>query len=135
MLYSLTDLEEFIKAADEGLSKRVEKGDYNGLVEIMGHLMAVKERQTVTDAMFEPLKQTVELLKAYEQQLPEEVRKQLEVSENSNRSCQRECDLNSIAVILKTPLPVIRGPHWIVFCYRGMCLDNSKFWSPIEIFF
>uniref|UniRef100_A0A8C2YH93 Dynein axonemal heavy chain 9 n=1 Tax=Coturnix japonica TaxID=93934 RepID=A0A8C2YH93_COTJA len=76
--HSLTDLEEFIKIADEGLSKKVEKGDYDGLVEIMGHLMAVKERQSVTDAMFEPLKQTVELLKAYEQQLPEEVHKQLE---------------------------------------------------------
>uniref|UniRef100_A0A669PYI5 Dynein axonemal heavy chain 9 n=1 Tax=Phasianus colchicus TaxID=9054 RepID=A0A669PYI5_PHACC len=76
--HSLTDLEEFIKVADEGLSKKVEKGDYNGLVEIMGHLMAIKERQSVTDAMFEPLKQTVELLKAYEQQLPEEVHKQLE---------------------------------------------------------
>uniref|UniRef100_A0A803YDF7 Dynein axonemal heavy chain 9 n=1 Tax=Meleagris gallopavo TaxID=9103 RepID=A0A803YDF7_MELGA len=76
--HSLTDLEEFIKVADEGLSKKVEKGDYNGLVEIMGHLMAVKERQSITDAMFEPLKQTVELLKAYEQQLPEEVHKQLE---------------------------------------------------------
>ncbi|KAK2522490.1 hypothetical protein Q9233_010487 [Columba guinea] len=32
----------------------------------------------VTDAMFEPLKQTVELLKTYEQELPEEVYKQLE---------------------------------------------------------
>ncbi|KAK2516284.1 hypothetical protein Q9233_013810 [Columba guinea] len=36
----------------------------------------------VTDAMFEPLKQTVELLKTYEQELPEEVYKQLEVGEN-----------------------------------------------------
>ncbi|KAK2515606.1 hypothetical protein Q9233_014119 [Columba guinea] len=36
----------------------------------------------VTNAMFEPLKQTVELLKTYEQELPEEVYKQLEVGEN-----------------------------------------------------
>ncbi|XP_062448100.1 dynein axonemal heavy chain 9 [Rhea pennata] len=76
--HSLTDLEEFIKIADKGLSKKVEKGDYDGLVEIMGHLMAVKERHSVTDKMFEPLKQTIELLKIYEQQLPEEVHKQLE---------------------------------------------------------
>uniref|UniRef100_A0A8B9IAP8 Dynein axonemal heavy chain 9 n=1 Tax=Anser brachyrhynchus TaxID=132585 RepID=A0A8B9IAP8_9AVES len=76
--HSLNDLEEFIKIADRGLSKKVEKGDYDGLVEIMGHLMAVKERHGVTDAMFEPLKQTIELLKTYEQQLPEEVYKQLE---------------------------------------------------------
>ncbi|XP_068770010.1 dynein axonemal heavy chain 9 [Struthio camelus] len=76
--HSLADLEEFIKTADKGLSKKVEKGDYDGLVEIMGHLMAVKERHSVTDEMFEPLKQTIELLKMYEQQLPEEVHKQLE---------------------------------------------------------
>ncbi|XP_009867872.1 PREDICTED: dynein heavy chain 9, axonemal-like, partial [Apaloderma vittatum] len=76
--HSLADLDEFIKATEKGLSKKVEKGDYEGLVETMGHLLAVKERHGVTDAMFEPLKQTVELLKTYEQQLPEEVYKQLE---------------------------------------------------------
>ncbi|KAM6240342.1 dynein axonemal heavy chain 9 isoform 3-T3 [Spheniscus humboldti] len=76
--HSLADLDEFIKTADKGLNKKVEKGDYDGLVEIMGHLLAVKERHSVTDAMFEPLKQTIELLKTYEQQLPEEVYKQLE---------------------------------------------------------
>ncbi|KAM6343872.1 dynein axonemal heavy chain 9 isoform 1-T1 [Alca torda] len=76
--HSLADLDEFIKTADKGLSKKVEKGDYDGLVEIMGHLLAVKERHSVTDAMFEPLKQTIELLKTYEQQLPEEVYRQLE---------------------------------------------------------
>ncbi|NWX21666.1 DYH9 protein, partial [Aegotheles bennettii] len=76
--HSLADLNEFIKTADKSLSKKVEKGDYDGLVEIMGHLLAVKERQSVTDAMFEPLKQTIELLKTYEQQLPEEVYEQLE---------------------------------------------------------
>ncbi|KFW62348.1 Dynein heavy chain 9, axonemal, partial [Pygoscelis adeliae] len=76
--HSLADLDEFIKTADKGLNKKVEKGDYDGLVEIMGHLLAVKERHSATDAMFEPLKQTIELLKTYEQQLPEEVYKQLE---------------------------------------------------------
>ncbi|KAK2522532.1 hypothetical protein Q9233_010529 [Columba guinea] len=40
---------------------------------LMDHVM-----HSVTDAMFEPLKQTVELLKTYEQELPEEVYKQLE---------------------------------------------------------
>ncbi|KAK2511171.1 hypothetical protein Q9233_017172 [Columba guinea] len=78
VMHSLSDLDEFIKTSDKVLSKKVEKGDYDGLVEIMGHLLAVKERHSVTDAMFEPLKQTVELLKTYEQELPEEVYKQLE---------------------------------------------------------
>lgn len=43
VFYSLSDLDEFIKTSDKGLSKKVEKGDYDGLVEIMGHLLAVKE--------------------------------------------------------------------------------------------
>ena len=41
--------------------------------------MAVKDRQTVTDEMFEPLKQTIELLKTYGQEMPEEVHTQLQV--------------------------------------------------------
>ncbi|KAM8946996.1 dynein axonemal heavy chain 9 [Pelodytes ibericus] len=75
---SLSDLEEFIKVAERGLSMPLKEGDYNGLVDIMGHLMAVKDRQTSTDELFEPLKQTIELLKVYEQELPDEVYKQLE---------------------------------------------------------
>ena len=65
--------------ADEGLTKPVDEGDYDGLVECMGHLMAVKERQATTDEMFEPLKQTIELLRTYGQELPEEVHQQLQV--------------------------------------------------------
>ncbi|NXA80882.1 DYH9 protein, partial [Thryothorus ludovicianus] len=76
--HSLADLAEFIQTAEKGLSRKVEKGDYGGLVEVMGHLLAVKERHSATDAMFEPLKETIELLRAYEQQLPEEVHQQLE---------------------------------------------------------
>ena len=45
--HSLQDLEEFIKAASGGLNKGVEEGDYNGLVSVMGNLMAVKDKQQV----------------------------------------------------------------------------------------
>jgi dynein heavy chain len=45
----------------------------------MGYLLAVKDRQATTDEMFEPLKQTIELLKTYEQEMPEEVHLQLQV--------------------------------------------------------
>lgn len=80
VILSLEDLEVFIKNSESGLLKKVEKGDFEGLVEVMGHLVALKERQSSTDEMFEPLKQTIELLKTYEQELPETVFKQLEVS-------------------------------------------------------
>ncbi|XP_016077900.1 PREDICTED: dynein heavy chain 9, axonemal [Miniopterus natalensis] len=76
--HSLADLDVFIKNSEGSLLKKVEKGDFKGLVEILRHLLALKERQSSTDQMFEPLKQTIELLKTYEQELPEAVFKQLE---------------------------------------------------------
>ncbi|XP_027763088.1 dynein heavy chain 9, axonemal-like [Empidonax traillii] len=76
--HSLADLEEFLQTAEEGLSRKVEKGDYEGLVEVMGHLLAVKERHGATDAMFGPLRETIDLLRAYEQEVPGEVHQQLE---------------------------------------------------------
>ncbi|WAR03796.1 DYHC-like protein [Mya arenaria] len=75
---SLKELAGFIKVTDNGLTKPVEEGDYNGLVGCMMHLSAVKERQANTDDMFEPLKQTIELLKTYDQEMPEEVHMQLQ---------------------------------------------------------
>ena len=48
----------------------------------MGHLMAVKDRTSVTDEMFEPLKQTIELLKSYDQEMSEDVHTLLQVKQN-----------------------------------------------------
>ncbi|KAK6170907.1 hypothetical protein SNE40_019193 [Patella caerulea] len=75
---SLKELAEFIKVTDAGVTRPLEEGDYDGLVAIMGSLFAVKERQSTTDEMFEPLKQTIELLKTYDQEMPEEVHLQLQ---------------------------------------------------------
>ncbi|XP_060681399.1 dynein axonemal heavy chain 11-like isoform X1 [Hemiscyllium ocellatum] len=70
---SLSELEEFIKVTDKGLKKKVKEGDYNGLVDIMGHLMAVRDRQTTTDELFEPLKETINLLESYDQTMPDQI--------------------------------------------------------------
>ncbi|XP_025783344.1 dynein heavy chain 17, axonemal [Puma concolor] len=75
---SLADLEAFMKVARMGLTKPLKEGDYDGLVEVMGHLMKVKERQVATDNMFEPLKQTIELLKTYGEEMPEETHVKLQ---------------------------------------------------------
>uniref|UniRef100_A0A2K5SD28 Dynein axonemal heavy chain 17 n=1 Tax=Cebus imitator TaxID=2715852 RepID=A0A2K5SD28_CEBIM len=75
---SLADLEAFMKGARMGLTKPLKEGDYDGLVEVMGHLMKVKERQAATDNMFEPLKQTIELLKTYGEEMPEEIHLKLQ---------------------------------------------------------
>lgn len=45
----------------------------------MGHLAKVRERQEVTDVMFEPLKETVALLKTYGDKMPDEIHLQLQV--------------------------------------------------------
>ncbi|XP_059763861.1 dynein axonemal heavy chain 17 isoform X1 [Balaenoptera ricei] len=75
---SLADLEAFMKVSRAGLTKPLKERDYDGLVEVMGHLMKVKERQTATDNMFEPLKQTIELLKSYGEEMPEETHVKLQ---------------------------------------------------------
>ena len=66
-----------------GLSVMVEEGDYDGLVSIMLHLIKLKERQLTTDGMFEPLKQTIELLRTYDQEMSDDVHRQLEVQLNN----------------------------------------------------
>ncbi|VEL19003.1 unnamed protein product [Protopolystoma xenopodis] len=68
------------QSTNKGLSFEVKEGDYNGLVATMGHLGDVKERQAATDELFEPLKQTIELLKTYNQEMSEDVHQSLEVS-------------------------------------------------------
>ncbi|KYN05431.1 Dynein beta chain, ciliary [Cyphomyrmex costatus] len=70
---SLSDLGAFIRLADEGLLQQVQPGDYAALVSVMGFLLQVKERQPTTDEMFHPLEETIELLKFYDQDIPEEV--------------------------------------------------------------
>nr|XP_006007896.1 PREDICTED: dynein heavy chain 11, axonemal [Latimeria chalumnae] len=75
---SLNELEEFIKEADLGLQKEVQEGDYEGLVEVTEYLLAVRDRQIATDELFEPLKETIVLLKNYGGKVPDRVNVQLE---------------------------------------------------------
>lgn len=76
---SVRELSSFVQDTAHGLSKKVSDGDYAGLVDIMGHLMAIRDRQISNEQHFKPLKSTAELLKTYGQQLPESVYTQLEV--------------------------------------------------------
>lgn len=79
---SVRELSSFVQDTTLGLSDKVEDGDYAGLVTIMGHLMAIRDRQISNEKHFKPLKSTVELLKTYGQQLPECIYTQLEVCIN-----------------------------------------------------
>ncbi|XP_061150392.1 dynein axonemal heavy chain 11 [Syngnathus typhle] len=75
---SVKELSSFVHNTAHGLSNKVSDGDYAGLVDIMGHLMAMRDRQISNEQDFKPLKSTAELLKTYGQQLPESVYTQLE---------------------------------------------------------
>lgn len=75
----MRELSQFVQDTACGLSTKVSDGDYVGLVKIMGHLMAIRDRQISDEQHFKPLKSTAELLKTYGQQLPESVCTQLEV--------------------------------------------------------
>ncbi|XP_039545600.1 dynein heavy chain 11, axonemal [Pimephales promelas] len=70
---SVQELGSFIENTEIGLAKTVTDGDYSKLVDIMGHLMAIRDRQGSTEQHFKPLKATSNLLKTYNQQLPEHV--------------------------------------------------------------
>ncbi|XP_032178864.1 dynein heavy chain 9, axonemal isoform X1 [Mustela erminea] len=125
---SLADLEVFIKNSESGMLKKVEKGDFKGLVEVMGHLMAVKERQGSTNEMFEPLKQTIELLKTYEQELPELVFKQLEeLPEKWN-------NVKKMAVTVRQQVAPLQANE--VALLRQRCsafdLEQQEFWEQFR---
>ncbi|XP_039246886.1 LOW QUALITY PROTEIN: dynein beta chain, ciliary-like [Pipra filicauda] len=75
---NLTELEEFIKVTDAGLQREVTKRDYCMMVAIMGHLLAMKERQTTADKLFEPLKEMAALLESCGQKMTGDICAQLE---------------------------------------------------------
>ncbi|KAI3360460.1 hypothetical protein L3Q82_002355 [Scortum barcoo] len=86
---SLDDLQKFVRTTVEGLGQPVAKGNRHGLVEVMGHLLAVRDRQAATDKMFEPLRDTVILLEQYGVAIPDQVYSLLE-SEKAIQDMERE---------------------------------------------
>ena len=76
---SLKELDEFIKVKDVHLAKEVSEGDFAHLVAMMGHLGDVREKTAQYDNLFEPVKQKIELLKTYGQEVPDEVYEKLQV--------------------------------------------------------
>lgn len=75
---SLDELENFIAEAVAAMQVQLDEDDYDGLLKVMGYLFKVKERQPVTDYMFEPLQKIIDLLKEYGVEFPEEIHVQLQ---------------------------------------------------------
>lgn len=65
--------------AESRLKEPVCSGDYQSLVQVMGFLVAVKNRQSCTDQLFERVSEVVTLLEQYGETLSECVHMQLEV--------------------------------------------------------
>lgn len=66
----------------ERLEQPVVPGDHGGLVEVMRHLLAIRNRQAATDKMFEPLRDITALLEQYGVDVPEQVHSQLQVGDD-----------------------------------------------------
>ncbi|XP_077065347.1 dynein axonemal heavy chain 11 [Siphateles boraxobius] len=75
---SIAELKEFMLQAESRLKEPVCSGDYQALVQVMGFLLAVKNRQSCTDQLFERVSEVVTLLEQYGETLSECVHMQLE---------------------------------------------------------
>jgi dynein heavy chain len=75
---SVTDLVNFVASTDVALDTEVSDTDRSTMLAVMGYLRDVRKRADATDAMFDPLRQTVSLLSKHQIQTPEEILRQLE---------------------------------------------------------
>lgn len=91
----------------EGLNNPVVKGDHQGLVEIMSHLLAVRDRQSITDKMFELHEETIFLLEHYGVTIPEQFYSQIEV-----RRCFSALLINTLKHLMFKHIVVIKK----IFC-------------------
>jgi hypothetical protein len=78
-VYSLKDLDEFIKNKDGHLANEVKEGDYNHLIQMMSNLGDVREKTQLFDTMFDPLRFKIDLLKSYGQEIPDDIYEKLQV--------------------------------------------------------
>jgi dynein heavy chain len=74
---SLNELNRFVKANKKGLSGKMEEGNYEALVSAMGLLHAIKVRSVGIDAMFEPLRKTINLLRQFGVEMPDDIHRLL----------------------------------------------------------
>lgn len=89
VLDSLSELEAFIQESISVMEKPLADDDYEGLLNVMGYLFKVKERQVATDNMFEPLKQIMDLLKEYGVEFAEEVYVRLQEAPDKWTQCKK----------------------------------------------
>jgi len=122
-------LDNFIQTADTGLNQPIKEGDYTGLVKVMGHVMAVKDRTTATDEMFDPLKDTIELLKSYSQEMPENVYLQLQVCQSFMYCMSFTICYETVYVVSVPWFSNHAGPH--ISCFRPVSFHFFNDVDPV----
>ncbi|KAI8587105.1 dynein heavy chain and region D6 of dynein motor-domain-containing protein [Geranomyces variabilis] len=74
---SLNELNDFVQHNKKGLQQEIKEGDYDALVSSMGLLHAIKQRTGTIDGMFEPLRKTINFLRQFGVEIPDETHKLL----------------------------------------------------------
>ncbi|RKO98183.1 hypothetical protein CXG81DRAFT_17063 [Caulochytrium protostelioides] len=69
---NLLELHQFVKANKSGLQVKIEEGDLQGLVKIMGLLHGVKQRTGSIDSSLDSMRKTINLLRQFGVEMPEE---------------------------------------------------------------
>ena len=77
VINSLQDLEDFCEKATDILQMEVHKEDLEKLLQVLSIINQVEERKDYTDDMFEPLKETVTVLKEYNVEMPDKTMQQV----------------------------------------------------------
>ena len=116
----MTELSEFIQVANEGLAIVVNEGDYDALVNVMGHLRDINKRQVATDNMFDPLWDTIQLLKSYDQPIPQEIESKLEVCIILSFSQKRNLSFILFLHLLMPWLFIIVFFFYFIFLYNSV---------------
>ncbi|KAK9886615.1 hypothetical protein WA026_017537 [Henosepilachna vigintioctopunctata] len=86
---SLNTLDNFIAESTGVMLTPLESDDIEGLLRVMKFLFRVKEMMVETDAMFEPLKNIMDLLSSYKVEFPEEIYIQLQEIPDRWNHCKK----------------------------------------------
>lgn len=88
---SVLSLGKFIQEVTAGLAKDVPPGNYERLVQAMDYLFQVRSRQEETDAVFDPLREMVLVLRKFGRQLDEDVVAKLETLPDAWSNLKKVC--------------------------------------------
>ncbi|KAK4884537.1 hypothetical protein RN001_000808 [Aquatica leii] len=89
VINSLHELDNFIIEAIKEMSAPITEDDYEGLLKVMSYLAKTRDRQLATDAMFDPLKEIIDLLQEYDLEFPESIFTQLQELPDKWLTCKK----------------------------------------------